>query len=102
MAINAKQSLSGDIAGRGSLTGDIAGRGSLTGELWISTSTDGATEQYTGDYEVTPRTIKQTLPTKKKVMIEDLTVKKIPFFDVSNDAGGVTVYIGEEIEIYGN
>lgn len=55
-------------------------------------------EPYAGSYEVTPRVDAQTLATKQKFMQEDLTIKEIPFFNVSNTAGGSTVYIGREIE----
>lgn len=52
---------------------------------------------YEGDYEVTPKVNAQTMPTKGKLMEEDVTVKSIPFFDVSNTSGGSTVYIGNEV-----
>lgn len=55
-------------------------------------------ESYDGSYEVTPAVTAQTLATKQKVMDEDLKIKEIPYFDVSNLAGGSTVYIGREIE----
>lgn len=54
---------------------------------------------YEGAYEVTPTVEGFTLPTAKKVMNEDLTVKEIPFFNVGNTSGGSTVYIGAEIEL---
>lgn len=52
---------------------------------------------YEGDYEVTPKVDAQTMPTKGKLMEEDVTIKSIPFFDVSNTSGGSTVYIGNEV-----
>ena len=52
---------------------------------------------YTGEYEVTPKTYdEQVLPTKNKRMINNLTVKKIPQYEVSNSAEGYTLIIGEE------
>lgn len=54
-------------------------------------------ELYEGTYMVTPTTEQQTLPTKERVMVEDVTVKKIPFFCTSNTSGGNTVYIGNEV-----
>lgn len=56
------------------------------------------TEIYSGDYEVTPMIIAQSVPTAEKYMKYDMTVKAIPYFDVGNTAGGSTVYIGKEIE----
>ncbi len=54
-------------------------------------------EIYTGDYRVTPKVEEQTLSTKEKSMVKDVTVKAIPFFNVSNTSGGRTVYIGSEV-----
>ena len=59
----------------------------------------GGTSQippYEGEYEVTPKTYdEQVLPTRNKRMINNLTVKKIPQYEVSNDSG-YTLIIGEE------
>lgn len=54
-------------------------------------------ELYEGDYFVTPKTTAQTIPTKDKVMVKDMTVNSIPFFNVSNTSGGTTAYIGSEV-----
>lgn len=54
-------------------------------------------EQYLGDYVVTPKVDEQRMATKNKVLIEDVTIKSIPFFNVSNTSGGSTVYIGNEV-----
>lgn len=54
-------------------------------------------EQYSGEYVVTPKVDEQTLETKDKVLTEDVTIKSIPFFKVSNNKGGDTVYIGNEV-----
>jgi hypothetical protein len=53
--------------------------------------------QYEGDYEVTPKTTEQILYTKHKTMSDDLTVKAIPRYDVSNLSGGKTIYIANEV-----
>ena len=52
---------------------------------------------YTGDYEVTPSTNKQSLYTRDKHMVDDVTVKAIPYFEVSNNSGGKTITIGIEV-----
>lgn len=54
-------------------------------------------EEYTGDYVVTPKVTEQTMPTKDKVLVDDMIIKSIPFFNVSNTSGGNTVYIGNEV-----
>jgi hypothetical protein len=52
---------------------------------------------YEGEYEVTPKVEAQTLNTAQKYMVQDLTVKEIPCYKVSNNAGGNTVYIAKEV-----
>lgn len=52
---------------------------------------------YEGDYVATPKVGEQTLPTTAKVMVGDVTIKAIPFFNTSNTSGGSTVYIGNEV-----
>lgn len=54
----------------------------------------GQYQEYEGEYEVTPRTVTQVLPTKEKNMKNDVTVKEIPFYEVGNLQNGKTVYIG--------
>lgn len=50
---------------------------------------------YDGQYETTPLArVDQILRTANKVMLEDVVVKKIPYYETSNDAGGYTVIIG--------
>lgn len=52
---------------------------------------------YDGAYSVTPKVYEETtLETKKKLMKNNVTVARIPQYQVSNDADGVTLIIGEE------
>lgn len=54
-------------------------------------------EPYVGWYEVTPKVAQSTvLETANKVLAKDVTVKKIPQFEVSNEADGKTLIVGEE------
>lgn len=53
--------------------------------------------EYEGSYEVTPKVDAQILPTAEKKMTDNVTVKAIPYFDVSNPAGGKTIFIGSEV-----
>lgn len=55
-------------------------------------------DPYMGEYEITPDIDAQTIPTAQKYMAEDMRIKAIPFYDVSNTSGGSTVYIGRELE----
>lgn len=54
-------------------------------------------KQYEGEYDVAPKVESQTLPTKEKYLLKDVTIKEIPFFEVSNLEGGQTIYIGKEL-----
>lgn len=52
---------------------------------------------YDGEYVVTPKAYdEQRLETRGKTMVEDVIVEKVPFYEVSNEAGGMTCYIAEE------
>lgn len=51
-------------------------------------------DPYTGDYVVDPSFVKSTLPTKDKLLLEDVTVNPIEVARVSNPSGGKTIYIG--------
>ncbi len=59
-------------------------------------------EAYDGPYVVTPAIDSQVLPTAQKRMIDNMTVKAIPYFQTSNPQMGETVYIGSEVEINGS
>lgn len=59
-------------------------------------------EAYDGPYVVTPAIDSQVLPTAQKRMIDNMTVKAIPYFQTSNPQMGETVYIGSEVEIHGS
>ena len=54
-------------------------------------------EIYDGEYVVIPKVTEQSLPTAEKFMEDDVTIKSIPYFNVSNTAGGSSVYIGSEL-----
>lgn len=52
---------------------------------------------YEGDYEVIPEVVSQTLETRNKIMRDDVTVREIPYYEVSNESG-LTVYIAESLD----
>ena len=53
---------------------------------------------YNGEYQVTPRTGEDvTLLTADTFVDANIKVKKIPFAEVSNNSGGTTVTIGNEV-----
>lgn len=68
------------------------GRNKLTG---VIAQSGGSFPKYEGEYEVVPSLAEDIkLETAKKVMADDVTVKKVPRYDVANEAGGTTIYIG--------
>ena len=57
--------------------------------------------RYKGEYDVTPTVDGFVLPTAKKVMEKDVNIRAIPFYEVSNQFDGETVYIAKELN-YGD
>lgn len=54
-------------------------------------------KKYEGEYDITPSTYNdKVLATRNLVMTRDVTVRKIPQFEVSNTSDGKTLIIGEE------
>lgn len=63
----------------------------VEGGKWVAESLP----TYDGEFVVTPSADNdQTLLTSGKYNASDITVEKIPYAEVSNPAGGVTVIIG--------
>lgn len=92
------------------IVGPNAGGGSIEGAIRYDVPQKLSDEQkaqarenigivsYNGEYSVTPSaTSEVTLQTAQKLMDADVHVQKIPYFDVSNNSGGQTVYIASEV-----
>lgn len=57
----------------------------------------GNSKPYEGVYDVTPQAKSAViLPTKDRLLSRDVNVKKIPYYETSNQTG-VTVYIASEV-----
>ncbi len=89
--------LSGTLTSTGRLHGSLVGDNhKINGTLTIP-SVVGA-ETYAGSYEVTPKAWEeQTLETAHKLMTDDVTVFRVPYYETSNLFDGKTAYIAEEI-----
>ncbi len=62
----------------------------------VGGSHGGSAEIYTGEYNVTPKAEEATvLRTRNKLLTENVTVSRVPFYEVSNQSGGKTFIIGE-------
>ena len=102
MIIASKKSIKGSIASKKSIKGSIASKKSLKGSITTKEKISGFVnvggtirqESYDGSYEVTPTIEQQILQTKNKTMINDLTIKSIPYSEVTNTSNGITVTIG--------
>ena len=66
----------------------------IQADVYRATYTQETVPEYTGAYDVTPKTVAQTLETKDKKMKDKVSVLAIPYFEVSN-TDGITVIIGE-------
>lgn len=88
--IDGEASLNFSSEGDCSLYSQIDG---VNGSVYVVES--GEHEKYSGPYEVTPKAESQTLKTKSKLMGDDVTIKSIPTYEVSNESGGTTFYIAD-------
>jgi hypothetical protein len=87
--------LKGEVLTLPKMSGSVSTPKSLSGNVGAKTINIGGSP-YEGEYVVTPKVDQQIMPTKGKVMTNDLTVKAVPVFRVSNTSGGTTVYIANE------
>ena len=54
-------------------------------------------EPYDGPYEVIPKADEaQILPTKQRILAEDMTVLAVPYYEADNQIG-TTIYIASEV-----
>ena len=89
--------LSGTLTSIGRLYGTlVADHHMIQGTLTIP-SVVGA-ETYDGPYEVTPKAWdEQVLETAHKLMTDDVTVFRVPYYETINLFDGKTAYIAEEV-----
>lgn len=73
---------------------ELEGRGAFEwgATEYIQTVSSDAPE-YDGPHEVTPTAQEQTLATMNRLLRKDVTVHKVPYFETTNESGGVTVSI---------
>lgn len=88
------------IDGDASLTlnadGDMSLLTQMDGEgSFFYTESGVSHETYAGPYDVTPRASQQSLSTRNKLMSDDVTIRSIPIYEVSNESGGTTFYIAD-------
>lgn len=87
----------GKITKEHKLQGSINQDACLQGKLNYSSYEIYNAEKYKGEYNITPLAFQQQkLETKDKFLEENVIVREVPFYEVSN-VEGTTVYIGREV-----
>ena len=71
------------------LNGSIIKKQDISGTLALPFST----HMYSGEYIITPSIEGEVLETADKMLLEDVTIKPIPYAEVDNPSGGTTVNI---------
>lgn len=77
------------------LRGSVNTKTRVVGTIQIGSVIRHENEYYDGEYDITPSAGPQVLPVKDKAMSKDITIEAIPYHEVSNQANGITVTIGE-------
>ena len=81
------------------IRGDISPIETISGTITYGIGDSGDTEIYNGEYTVIPKAFEETvLQTRNKKMLNNVTVREVPYFETSNTSGGLTVYIAGQIE----
>jgi hypothetical protein len=115
--LSPSQSLQGTLQSIGVLKGELTQVSNLIGEIRITNGTltgniisqeltlkgtltlpsiSASGDAYEGSYHVVPLAHNpQTLETKGLVMLGDVVIEKIPYWETSNLSDGYTVYIAE-------
>ena len=89
--------LNGTLTSSGLLHGTLVGDHHKVQGTLTSPTTPGL-ELYGGPYEVTPKAWEeQVLQTEGKLMADDVTVFKVPYYETINLFDGKTAYIAEEV-----
>lgn len=101
--INDAQSIIAEIAESESITAEIAESESITSEIDVGGVVQLLPEDigiYDGETTVEPKATSETvLETAQKIVQDDITVLRVPFYQVSNPQGGNTVYIAYDTEV---
>ena len=94
--LQAFDTLSGKLSVQGMLFGTVSTEQKcLKGTLCVVKEC----ESYDGKYNVIPKAFEQTtLNTANKLLHENVVISEVPYYETSNNADGVTVYIAKEVE----
>lgn len=85
-----------------SVTMTVVPRDSMRMNVEKAAAVGLAGNTYNESYTIVPEVEEQRMRTKDKFMKDDVVITAIPFFEVSNNSGGNTVYIGSEVQRNGS
>jgi len=78
---------------------DVGADETLDFDLSTAIQVGGTAPTYAGPYVVTPRPYDPVeLETRDKLMADNVTVLKVPYYETSNIYDGKTVFIAEDID----
>lgn len=95
--IETEQSLVGSIETKHYVDGLICADNYISGNLNIGVIIERLPDYYEGEYEITPKLASQIMATKLMLMKDDVTINKIPAYEVTNSSGGTTFTIGKDV-----
>lgn len=88
--------LFGTLTAQQGIIGTLTALQGIEGMLTIPSAV--GVETYEGEYVVVPKAYdEQVLETAHKLLLEDVTVTKVPYYETSNLFDGKTAYIAEDI-----
>ena len=87
--LSSENTMTGTLSIESSIVGALSGENGLAATL--STPVEN---RYEGTYTVTPNKDEQVIDTDYRLLTQDLTIKGIPYYEVSNESG-ITVIIGD-------
>lgn len=89
--LHAKEVIKGCLTTNSCVSGSITSKSTISGTITVPQKTEHSL--YDGIYEVDPRVTEIILDTKGKLLVDDITVNKIPLYETENEKG-TTIYIG--------
>ena len=89
-----KESLRAAVSAHATLEGHLKPGESLRGTITQGPMLVSDCPNYEGAYEVRPEVYPQELETAEKRMKQNLLVQEIPYMEVTNASGSITVIIG--------
>lgn len=94
-----EKSITNNISSTNTIDGNIFLEQTISGNISYGNGKESTIPIYRGSYEVTPLAFeKTTLYTDGRLMIADVVVKEVPYYETSNLSGGTTVYIAGQID----